>query len=73
LDIISQFTGEAIFLLYLIVCGEIQGKKIQPLGEIDYTYPLISAKEIHLWPLEKKDRVYYPCPYWHYPWWYGPY
>jgi outer membrane lipoprotein len=22
---------------------------------------------------EKKDRVYYPCPSWHYPWWYGPY
>ena len=55
------------------VAGEVQGKKIQRLGEIDYTYPLISAKEIHLWPVEKKDRVYYPCPYWHYPWWYGPY
>ena len=53
------------------VAGEVQGKKIQRLGEIDYTYPLISAKEIHLWPVEKKDRVYYPCPYWHYPWWYG--
>jgi len=55
------------------VAGEVQGKRIQPLGEIDYTYPLISAKEIHLWPVEKKDRVYYPCPSWHYPWWYGPY
>jgi outer membrane lipoprotein len=55
------------------VAGEVQGKKIQRLGEIDYTYPLISAKEIHLWPVEKKDRVYYPCPSWHYPWWYGPY
>ena len=55
------------------VAGEVQGKKIQRLGEIEYTYPLISAKEIHLWPVEKKDRVYYPCPSWHYPWWYGPY
>jgi outer membrane lipoprotein len=54
------------------VAGEVQGKRIQPLGEIDYTYPLISAKEIHLWPVEKEDRVYYPCPSWHYPWWYGP-
>jgi len=44
------------------VAGEVQGKKIQRLGEIEYTYPLISAKEIHLWPVEKKDRVYYPCP-----------
>jgi outer membrane lipoprotein len=55
------------------VAGEVQGKRIQPLGEIDYTYPFISAKKIHLWPVEKKDRVYYPCPYWHYPRWYGPY
>ena len=55
------------------VAGEVEGKKMQRLGEIDYTYPLISAKEIHLWPVEKKDRVYYPCPSWHYPWWYGPY
>ena len=55
------------------VAGEVQGKKIQRLGEIDYTYPLISAKEIHLWPVEKKDKVYYPRPYWPYSWWYGPY
>ena len=52
------------------VAGEVQGKKIQRLGEIDYTYPLISAKEIHLWPAAKEDRVYYPYPYYHYPWWY---
>ncbi len=55
------------------VGGEVQGKKIQRLGEIEYSYPLIRVKEIHLWPVEKKDRVYYPYPYWHYPCWYGPY
>jgi outer membrane lipoprotein len=55
------------------VAGEVQGKKIQRLGEMDYTYPLISAREIHLWPVEKEDRFYYPYPYWHYPWRYGPY
>ena len=54
------------------VAGEVQGKKIQRLGEIDYTYPLISATEIHLWPVEKKDRIYCPYPYWHYPSWYVP-
>ncbi|MCK4389520.1 MAG: Slp family lipoprotein [Desulfobacterales bacterium] len=60
--------------LKVTIAGEIQGKKIQRLGEIDYTYPLISAKEIHLWPPKKEERVfYYPYPYWHYPWWYGPY
>ena len=56
------------------VAGEVQGKKIQRLGEIDYTYPLISAKEIHLWPPKKEEKVfYYPYPCSHYPWWYGPY
>jgi len=56
------------------VAGEVQGKKIQHLGEIDYTYPLISAKEIHLWPLKKNERVfYYPYSFRHYPWWHYPY
>lgn len=55
------------------IVGEIQGKKVQSLSEIEYTYPLIQAKDIHLWPMEKKDSVYYPYPYRHYPWWYGPY
>jgi outer membrane lipoprotein len=55
------------------VAGDVQEKKIQRLGEIEYTYPLIAAKEIHLWPVEKEQRVYYPHPYWHYPRWYYPY
>ena len=54
------------------VAGGVQGKKMQRLGEIEYTYPLISGKEIHLWPVEKEQRVYYPYPYYHYPWWYYP-
>jgi len=55
------------------VAGEIQGKRIQRLGEIEYTYPLISAKEIHLWPVEIEDRTYYNYPYFYYPWRYCPY
>ena len=74
---LALYTGYLDVAIYnggrkVTVAGEVQGKKIQRLGEIDYTYPLISAKEIHLWPVEKEDRVYYPCPYWHYPypyWW----
>jgi len=55
------------------VAGEIKGKRVMPLDEIEYTYPLILVKEIHLWPLKSDDRVY-PYPYWHYPWrWYYPY
>ena len=57
----------------ITVAGVIKGKKIQRLGEIEYSYPLIRVKEIHLWPVEKEERVYYPYPCWHYPWWYYPY
>jgi outer membrane lipoprotein len=58
------------------VAGEIKGKRVLPLDEIDYTYPVISVKEIHLWSPKRKDQ-FYPYPYWHYwhyPWWwYYPY
>lgn len=30
------------------VAGDIRGKKVLPLGQIDYTYPFIFIKEIHL-------------------------
>lgn len=47
------------------VAGELQGEKIEPLGEIYYRYPLITSKQIYLWP------DYYPYPYYSYsPWWY---
>ena len=49
----------------ITVAGEILGEKIQPLGEMDYRYPLILSKQIHLWG----EYYYYPYPY-HYPWGY---
>jgi outer membrane lipoprotein len=52
------------------VAGEITGKRILPLGEIDYIYPLISIKEIHLFKVRKEEGFrYHPYPYW---WWYHP-
>jgi outer membrane lipoprotein len=54
------------------VAGEVKGKRVLPLGEIEYAYPLISIKELYLWPPKVKER-FYPYPYWHYPWWYDPY
>lgn len=55
------------------VAGAIEGKRVLPLGEIEYTYPLISIKEIHLFKI-KKEREFNPYPYpywWHYPWWHS--
>ena len=54
----------------ITVAGEIAGKEVHPLGGIEYPYPVILAKEIHLW--EKIDPRLYPYPYWDYPFW-GPY
>lgn len=57
------------------VAGEIKGKRILPMGEIQYTYPMILAKEIHLWPARTRERIYmHPYPHWYYyrGWWYHP-
>jgi outer membrane lipoprotein len=32
----------------ITVAGEVIGKELHPLGEIQYTYPLIKSKELHL-------------------------
>lgn len=56
------------------VGGVIEGKKVMPLGEIQYSYPLLVAKEIYLWPDISSERLApYPYPYPGYPWWYDPF
>ena len=52
------------------VAGELTGETIKPLGEMDYRYPLLSSKQIHVW----SEYHYYRYPYDYYdPWLYGPY
>ena len=54
----------------ITVAGEITGEKSKPLGERDYRYPVVSSKQIYLWPV----YYYQPCPYYYYdPWWSYPY
>jgi len=53
------------------VAGEITGTRVLLVGEYEYTYPVISMKEIHLWPVEKDVQYYYYPTY--RPWyWYHP-
>lgn len=36
----------------ITVLGEVQGKKVLPLKEMDYSYPVLIARESHLWKPE---------------------
>jgi outer membrane lipoprotein len=37
----------------LTVAGTVVGKEVRPLGEIEYTYPVIEKRELYLWPEEE--------------------
>jgi outer membrane lipoprotein len=53
----------------LTVAGEVIGKETRELGQTEYTYPVIMAKEVHIWK-GTQYMPYYIAPYW---WgWYGP-
>ncbi len=61
------------------VAGRLKGIKEKLLGEIEYTYPVVSAEEVYLWPPRSEKKYYlYPHPYWHspswhrYPYWSNP-
>lgn len=47
------------------VAGTILGERTKRLGEIDYHYPLMAIREIHLWKRydEPQPPYYYPYPY----------
>ena len=52
------------------VFGKIEGTRTLPLGEVDYTYPLIRAEKIRLWEKRAESiRVFHKYPF--YPYWYG--
>ncbi len=66
----------------ITVAGEVAGKEVQPLGNSQYTYPVVAAKELHLWERRPVYQPIYPpwyydpyyywwphYPYWRHPWW----
>lgn len=69
----SRFQDVSVFTAgrAVTVGGIVLGKRTLPLGEIQYTYPLIYVKEIYLWPEEKYTPYPYPYPY-YYPYGYWP-
>ena len=55
----SQFLDAAVFHAWkrITVIGEVAGQKIQPLGELQYRYPVVTARELHLWEPTFGPRV----------------
>jgi len=37
----------------ITVVGAVVGKEVRPLGELEYAYPVIEKKELHIWPVEE--------------------
>ena len=61
----------------ITVAGELLGDEVRPLGEMDYRYPLVFSKQLHLWEYYYYPSDYYSYPGWYYnpwsPWWGYPY
>ena len=37
----------------ITIAGQVVGKEKHPLGEIEYTYPVIEKQGLYLWPIER--------------------
>lgn len=53
----------------ITVAGRVLGSYTGKVGEVTYTYPLISCEEIYLWP----RRIAVAPPYSYDPWYWPPY
>lgn len=57
----------------ITLAGQIAGKKTLPLGEISYTYPVVTVKQMYLWKRHHDNYYVYPYDYWDWEWGWGPY
>ena len=59
---------------YVTVAGRVLGARAGKIGELPYTYPLVSCLEIHLWPrVVVSEPRYGPYPWWYRDPWYWDY
>ncbi len=43
----------------ITIAGFVDGKRMQLLGEIEYTYPVVADKEHSLWPRDREPRSHF--------------
>jgi len=57
----DQFLDTAVYHQgrLITVIGEVAGKRIQPLDEVQYQYPLLIVKDLHLWNPYTGPRFYF--------------
>jgi len=76
---IASFKGFVEPLTYktgalLTVVGDIDAKAIvRPIGDYEYSFPVVNVSGAYLWAADSDTRVYMPPPWWYYdPWPYYP-
>ncbi len=57
----------------ITIAGVVDGEEVMEIGEIDYHYPYLSVRELHLWEEEQPHVYYYHHGYYDNPLWYNPY
>ena len=77
---IASFSGFIDPLVYkpgrpLTVVGSIEGSTVRAIGEYDYSFPIVTVRDSHLWAEPSKTPVYYaPPPFLYYDrYYYHPY
>ncbi len=69
---IAKFEGFIDPVVYeigrpLTVVGTIEGTTRRPIGEYDYTFPIVTVEGSYLWKAEPEVRdLYYPHSWWYY-------
>lgn len=51
------------------IVGEVKGQKTMRLDQVEYDYPVIAIREIHLWKPAEVRTYPYPYPYYDDYWW----
>lgn len=73
LVVVDRFLDPAIYKADrdLTVAGTVQGAAVRRIGETDYRYPVVAAKELHLWrQLMPPPAPVYPYGYPQWNWWF---